>query len=225
MIPPELQPATMQGDREREAFAKVWAERGSKMFELEGSHRAAAWFAWKVRSMEPEPATAQGDKDVCVDCRDYEGNIRDWIEQLGGDTDTKYLSLELERLIDEIAEQREPKPTEGFEAAWKEFQPKVTIGGPGSTWPYNCFHAGYMAAQSPLLQKIAELEAVVAASHRGPEFYAYTKGQISDKRLEGMIDETKWWKVPGDEVYEVVRELRDSRAKIAELEEKLREGK
>lgn len=48
---PEAQP-----DPEREHFDKVWSERGSKMFGLEGTHRAAAWFAWKVRSMEPKPA-------------------------------------------------------------------------------------------------------------------------------------------------------------------------
>jgi hypothetical protein len=57
---------------------------------------------------EPKPAP-QEEKHVCVDCRDYEANIRGWIEQLGGDTGTKYISLELERLIDALVAQ--PKPT------------------------------------------------------------------------------------------------------------------
>ena len=72
-----------------------------------------------------------------------------------------------------------------------------------------------------LLERIAHLEAElatkdaqIAGMRRGEEFYAYTAGGISDVRLEGMIDETRWWKVPGDEVYEVVRELRDLRVKL-----------
>lgn len=71
--------------------------------------------------------------------------------------------------------------------------------------------------------KIAELERQVAATKRGPEFYAYTPGAISDVRLEGMIDETRWWKVPGDEVYEVVREFRDKRAALRAVSEAAKE--
>ena len=41
-------------------------------------------------------------KKTCVDCRDYEENIKGWIEQLGGNPETSYLSLELERLIDAL---------------------------------------------------------------------------------------------------------------------------
>ena len=63
-----------------------------------------------------------------------------------------------------------------------------------------------------------DLRTKLAGMRRGPEFYAYRKGLISNDRLEGMLDETRWWKVPGDEIYEVVRELREARYKLAKFE-------
>jgi hypothetical protein len=69
-----------------------------------------------------------------------------------------------------------------------------------------------------LLEDATRMRIEIAAMRRGPEFYAYTPGAISDTRLEGMIDETRWWKMPGDEVYEVVRELREARDKLKRRE-------
>jgi hypothetical protein len=52
---------------------------------------------------EPVPPGGAAESSKCVVCRDYEANIRDWIEQLGGNPDEQYISLELERLIDAVA--------------------------------------------------------------------------------------------------------------------------
>lgn len=36
----------------------------------------------------------------CVDCLDYEQNIKAWIEKLGGDSSSEHISLTLESLVD-----------------------------------------------------------------------------------------------------------------------------
>lgn len=68
--------------------------------------------------------------------------------------------------------------------------------------------------------KVAELEAQRDAStpHRNRD---YSTNPITDERLAQMCDETRWWKTDGDEIYRVVHELKDVRAKVAALTEAL----
>ena len=76
-----------------------------------------AWWSWQdTESLEPGMVYARAkyhsraawdaalaSHAECVDCRDYENNIRTWIEQLGGNPGAVYISTELERLISTLA--------------------------------------------------------------------------------------------------------------------------
>ena len=64
-------------------------------------HRQAA-----IHLIPSAPEAAAGPE--CVDCRDYKANIRRWITQLGGNAEAPHISVELERLIDSLAESAAP---------------------------------------------------------------------------------------------------------------------
>jgi hypothetical protein len=101
------------------------------------------------RSPTAQAASEGQEKKVCVDCRDLEANIRGWIEQLGGDSEAKYCSWELERLIDNLT----TKPTGKAEGA--ELPPRPVLF---ANDPTKVYIDAIEAQRDAALSRVTELE-------------------------------------------------------------------
>jgi len=67
---------------------------------IAGDERYCPRCGWECRIEWAAPVASQAPAPkVCVDCRDYEENIRGWIEKLGGDAAASHISIELEQQL------------------------------------------------------------------------------------------------------------------------------